>query len=248
MRTSRFLDSIAHQHGARALQGAIVFVMMQRPLDVLISKCLRLGPYHRGKPSPWSHCFLLAEPYHGPSTRILESTVRDEEGRILWETSLAKTLEVVVKGTIGRGVGGIYEGTIGDYDDARVTACGIKWLPAAAHRDRARIVEQARELQREAPRYDLVGLLRSLVRLLTGVLLRPAAKRLFCSAFAQAAYSAAFSDNGAFQPGIPDHHTTPDDIWYSPKGSAVACSDIQTLSRVRSAQGAPASSPFDTAA
>ncbi len=229
MHTSSFLERLADEHGAQTLHGAIVFVMLERPLDVLISKCLALDPHHRGEPSPWSHCFLLAEPYHGPSTRILDCTVRDAEGHVEWESSLRRTVEVVIAGTIGSGVGGIYEATVSDYDDARVSAFGVKWLPHLTKLDRARIVERARELQRRAPRYDLVGLFRSLVRLVTGVLMKPSAERLYCSAFTQAAYRAALADDGAFQQGLPDQHTTPDDIWYSAQGHAVARAAVQTL-------------------
>jgi hypothetical protein len=250
MRTSSFLQSLADEHGAQTLHGAIVFVMLQRPLDVLISRCLALGPHHKGEPSPWSHCFLLAEPYRGPSTRILDCTVRDAQGRVEWEASLQRTLEVLVAGTIGRGVGGVYEATVGDYDDARVSALGVQWLPHATRFDRARIVACARAVARTAPRYDLVGLLRSLFRLLTGVLLEPAPERLYCSAFVQAAYRAAFADDGAFQQGLPDQHTTPDDIWYSAKGHAVARAAAQMPPRARTtrAPGAAVNSPFDTAA
>ena len=78
-RLSEFLQQAADQSGDPGLfEGAIVFVALNRPLDRLIQHTLAAGDYHRGTPSPWSHVFLLAERYHGPTTSIVECSVRSK--------------------------------------------------------------------------------------------------------------------------------------------------------------------------
>jgi hypothetical protein len=225
MMLSKFLDAVSRAHGVEALEGAMVFVMLKRPLDELISTALAVGPYHRGKPSPWSHCFLLAEPYRGPQTRILDCTIRDQAGRVLWHATLPETLRVVFESSVGQGAGAIYEASLGDYDDARVLAQGVKWFPGLDADDRRKLVAAARTLKADNVKYDLPGLLREAVRLLTNVEIPSAHNRLFSSAFLQAVYRAALGNVGDFAPKLADADTTPDDIWYSHKGLAIAAQD-----------------------
>jgi hypothetical protein len=222
MGIANFLDQVAHKHGSRALHGAIVFVMTDRPLSRWMSRMLARRRVDKSAPSPWSHCFLLAEPYRGASTRILDCSVRDAMGRIEWEISAGRALKMLLAGSIGSGIGGVYDAELGDYDNPRIMSYGIRWLPQATAFDRVQIVERALALQRDAIRFDLLGLFRTLFWLLTGIRLKPSPKRLFCSAFAQHAYRAALGNAGAFQPTVRDEDTTPDDIWFSPKGHALA--------------------------
>jgi hypothetical protein len=226
---SEFLNDVAQQQGADALHGAMVFAMLKRPLDELIAQALALGPYHRGKPSPWSHCFLLAEPYRGAQTAILDCTIRDAQGKVAWDTSLKETLEILGAAASPKGAGGIYSATVGDYDDAvRVTAFGVRWLPGLAVDQRTAIVTTGQGFQKQGYAYDLPGLVRELVRLLVGVTLPPTDKRLFCSAFLQACYRLALGNVGDFNPGLVDADTTQDDIWYSPKGLGIANTNPQS--------------------
>jgi hypothetical protein len=62
MSVSNMLKDISDRIGADALRGANVLVAIERPLDDAIRYSLALGPYHPGRPSPWSHCFLWAIP------------------------------------------------------------------------------------------------------------------------------------------------------------------------------------------
>jgi hypothetical protein len=67
--------------------------------------------------------------------------------------------------------------------------------------------------------YDLPGLLRELVRLMTGIIIPPGPKQMFCSAFNQAAYRRALGPLGDFNHRVADADMTPDDIWYSALGA-----------------------------
>jgi hypothetical protein len=222
MAIASFLDQVASNHDCRALHGAIVFVMTERPLSRLICKALASGPHPRREPSPWSHCFLLAEPYHGASTRILDCSIRDVEGCIEWDVSLGRAFRMLLAGLLGSGVGGVYDAHLGDYDHHRIVGYGVRWLPDATAVDRRGIIEHARALQRESIRFDLLGFFRILLWLLTGIRLKPSANRLFCSAFVQNAYRAALGNAGVFQPKVRDEDTTPADIWLSCKGDSIA--------------------------
>jgi hypothetical protein len=221
MTLSQFLSQVAAKHGAASLEGGMVFAMLQRPLDELISHALSNGPYHPGRPSPWSHCFMLAEPFKGPTTKILDCTIRDPAQKVLWNATLAQTLGIVFNSVNGAGAGAIYDGTVGDYDDPHVTARGLKWLPGLSPLERGALVAEAHRLQQQKYAYDLPGLARELVRLLSGIALPPADLRLFCSAFLQKAYRAALGPLADFNGDLRDEDTTPDDIWYSPKGLAL---------------------------
>jgi len=216
---SEFLNDVKEQYGADALHGAMVFLMLDRPLDKLIASALAMGPYHKGKPSPWSHCFLITEPYKGPQTAILDCTIRDEQGNVAWETTLKETLEILSGALSSKGAGDIYAAKTGDYDEPqKVTALGVRWLPGLSLEERSKLVAVGQGLQKEGYAYDLPGLIRELVRLLTGIVIPPAANRLFCSSFLQAVYRLALGDPGDFNTGLADADTTPDDIWYAPKG------------------------------
>lgn len=211
---SEFLQSIAEQAGPETLKGVIVLVALDRPIDHLIRQAQGLGPYHRGRPSPWSHTFLIADEYAGPGTPILDCTIRDPQGRVAWD----EKLDEVLKTGIARS-GGIYTGRIDDYDDPRVTACGIKCICDLRADERDAIVAAGEALQAEGYHYDIPGLLRELVRLLMGIEIPPGEKLLFCSGFCQAAYRVALGDRGDFAPDVATADTTPDDIWFSPLGN-----------------------------
>src|SRR5258706_1572236 len=218
-----FLNDVAKQQGADSLQGAVVFLMLERPLDEIIANALAIGPYHPGKPSPWSHCFLVTEPYRGLDTAILDCTIRDEQGNVAWDTPLKESLEILATGFGKKGAGAIYTAKAGDYDNAtKVSAYGVRWLPGLSLDEKKKLVTVGHGLQAEGYKYDLPGLLRQLVRLLTGIVIPPGQKRLFCSSFLQAVYRLALGARGDFNTGLLDADTSPDDIWYSPEGLSVA--------------------------
>ena len=102
MKLTEFLEKSSAKHGAAFLEGAIVFTELDRPLDQIIRQGLALGPYHPGKPAPWSHCFLLAETYHGGATKILDCSIRDDKNQIIWDSTLEKDVEMLAKGLQGR--------------------------------------------------------------------------------------------------------------------------------------------------
>jgi len=208
---SAFLGGLAQGQGGDALNAGIVLVRMQRPVDNLIANAMGLGPYHFGRPSPWSHTFLIAEPFQGPGTKILDCTIRTSDGELDWNDDLLQILETGIDEN-----GGIYDGTVADYDDPRVTAIGLKHLPALTSSQRTAIVDAGRTLQAGGYHYDIPGLVRELVRLLTGIPVPAGDKLLFCSAFVQTAYRAAAA--GDFATGTASVDVTPDDLWYSTLG------------------------------
>lgn len=214
MNLSSFLQSLATQSGADKLKGAIVLVALDRPIDHLIQQAQGLGPYHRGEKSPWSHTFLVADVFSGPATPILDCTIRDAQGKIEWDEKLEEVLRTGIATS-----GGIYTGRVDDYDDPRTTALGVKCLFDLTPAERDAIVAEAKHLQSEGYHYDIPGLVRELIRLLTGIAVPPGEKLLFCSAFCQAAYRSALGDKGDFTPKVATADTTPDDIWFSPLGN-----------------------------
>jgi hypothetical protein len=217
MTLSAFLDGVAQRTGGASLKGGIVLVALDRPIDRLIQLALGLGPYHPGRESPWSHCFLLADDYRGLATGILDCTIRDPRtGGILWDEPLEDLLKVDLTSS-----GGISSGKVSDYDDPRVTTYGLKLLENLSGQDCAAIVSAGRTLQSEGFHYDIPGLVRELVRLLTGIAVPPGEKLLFCSAFCQAAYRAALEARGDFAPGVKTEDVTPDDLWWSSVGMRV---------------------------
>lgn len=211
MTLSTFLQDIADGQGADFLEGAIVLARLQRPVDDLIASAMGLGPYHFGKPSPWSHTFLIAEPYHGPDTKILDCTIRDDAGGIDWTGNL---LEVLAHGIDKNG--GIYDGVVRDYDDPRITKYGVKLVTTLTPDQRLGVLNAGRALQAGGYHYDIPGLVRELVRLLTGIPVPSDDKLLFCSAFVQTAYR--ISSAGDFAIGTASIDVTPDDLWYSTVG------------------------------
>lgn len=211
MALTDLLELLASGQGADALEGAIVMARLQRPVDDLIASAMGLGPYHPGKPSPWSHTFLIAETFHGAETKILDCTIRTADGKLDWNDDL---LTILQKGIDQNG--GIYDGVVGDYDDPRITKVGVKWVATLSSDQRASIVAAGRHLQQKGYHYDIPGLLRELIRLLTGIPIPAGEKLLFCSAFVQTAYRAA--GTGDFAPSVASADVTPDDLWYSPVG------------------------------
>ncbi|HEY4158176.1 MAG TPA: metallophosphoesterase [Polyangiaceae bacterium] len=232
MSLSDFLSHVVEAYSPEELEGAMVFAMLARPLDELIAQALRLGPYHPGKPSPWSHCFLIAEPYHGPSTKILDCTIRDAQGKVAWDTPLKEAIEIIFESTVGKGAGKIYDAVVGDYDDDRVTARGLKWLPGLSAPERVAVVSAARDLQKAGVAYDLPGLVRELIRLTLGIKLPAPQNRLFCSSYLQSIYRSGLQALGDFAPGTRTADVTPDDIWYSHKGLCLA--DVPEISSLHS--------------
>jgi hypothetical protein len=218
MTLSQQLDALAARVGAGTLEGALIFVCMERTLDRLIRYALALGPYHPGQAGPWSHVFLLAEPYHGPGTGIIECSVRTKGNKIIWdEDHKIDPIKILWHKDVKSG---ICTGTIADYDDPRVTNAGIKWLPALTTPQRDTIITNAQDPRWEPYHYDFPGLLRELIRLVSGGTIDPPPghRLLFCSAFVQRVYSLALGQAGDFAVRIRDDDTTPDDLWYSPLG------------------------------
>jgi hypothetical protein len=219
MTLSSFLAKVASGHDSDYLRGAIVFVSLDRAIDHLIRRGLSLGPFHPGEPSPWSHCFLIAEPYHGPATRILDCTIRNPDGSLVWDEdqNALDKVKIVCKGLAGK-AGGIYDGKISDYDDSRIVTHGVKVLEGLDEQQRQSLVHSAEALQQQGVRYDFPGLLRGFVRLLTGIILPRSPRLLFCSAFVQKVYRDTFGDRGSFASTLSNQDITPDEIWYSAIG------------------------------
>jgi len=215
MKLSEFLAQLAVQEGSAEFRGAVVLTALDRPVDHLIQLALGLGPYHPGQRSPWSHCFLIAEDFHGPETAILDCTIRDPKtGGLLWD----EPFEELLKQGFTH-LGSIYTGKVADYDDPRVTAHGLRLVRNLTTQDGAAVVAEGKKLQSAGYHYDIPGLVRELVRLLTGIEIPVGHHLLFCSAFCQAAYRAALGARGDFAPSIATGDVTPDDIWYSALGA-----------------------------
>ena len=220
MTISNFLQEVADSHGGEILKGANVLLSLDRPVDNLIRKALALGPYHPGKESAISHCFVLAEDYRGPDTAILDCTIRDDAGRIEWG---GDPVEVIRRG-LGNN-GGIYLARSGDYDDPRITPVGVKYIPDLTAQQRQAVVDAGNALRATTPpyHYDLPGLLRELVALVSGVHLPAGPRLMFCSAFNEACYRNALGEDFSFvPPAVASADATPDDLWYSSLGVASA--------------------------
>jgi phospholipase C len=227
MNVTRFLESLAQEVGEERLEGAIVLLALKRPIDDLIRLALAAGPYHPGHRSPWSHTILVAGKFSGASTPILDCTIRADDGSILWDEPL---LDFIKRDPTEQG--GIYDGKLGNYDHARVTNAGVKLLDDLTPAEQTAILGKGLELQAAGYHYDIPGLVRELVRLLTGITIPAGEKLLFCSAFCQAAY-AALGQKGDFAPQIATVDTTPDDIWYSARGRS-----IPSRKKAKAAKGA----------
>ena len=217
MKVSEFVASVAKEFGDEALKGAIILVAIDRPLDHLIQTSLALGPYHPGKPSPWSHTFLLAGAFKGAETPILDCTIRDENGNIAFNV----TLEEMIKTVLNK-AGGIYWSKLEDYDIPQVHPVGVKLIEDATAEERDKIIAAGLDLKKENIHYEFLGLVRGLIALLFHIKLKPIGEDLFCSAFCQVCYRAAFgagpNSKGDFLPGVHSKDVTPDDIWFSRKG------------------------------
>lgn len=212
-----FLQDFSDAWGPQSLEGAILLLRLKRPIDDLISLVLGLGPYHFGTPSPWSHNVLLAGPFDGNQTRdipILDCTIRDKDGNVDWDTPISE----ILKGDLTK-QGGIYSGTIGDYDDPRVFRYGVKFIPGLSPKDRAKLVARGKVLQSRPYYYDIPGLLRELSRLLFGIPIPPSKDLLFCSAFCQKVYKDVLGRRGWFSRPVKPEDTSDDEIWYPPLGA-----------------------------
>jgi predicted phosphodiesterase len=239
---SEFLDRMAARSGADALRGAMVFVALQRPLDDLIRTGLGLGPFHPGQPSLWSHCFLIADQYAGTQTPILDCTIRDSHGAIIWDASLEESLEILFKG-VADTAGGIYDGVVADYDHPRVTIRGLKLLPGLTNDQRTSLVAAGHALQAQGYHYDLPGLFRELVRLLTHIALPAGDRLLFCSAFLQTVYRNALGRDGNFAPGTLSVDVTPDEIWYASLGAKFIDTALPTVPTLTPVGAVPTATP-----
>jgi hypothetical protein len=219
MKLSSFLAKVASGREKDYLRGAIVFVSLNRTIDHLIRRGLSLGPFHPGKPSPWSHCFIIAETYHGPETSILDCTIRNKDGSLIWDQDLKvlDTVKIVCKGLVGN-AGGIYDGKVSDYDDSRILTRGLKVLEDLNVEQRVNLIRTARALQQQGFRYDVPGLIRGFVKLLTGIKMPRSTRLLFCSAFVHKVYRDSIGEPEIFAPAIPSQDVTPDEIWYSATG------------------------------
>jgi hypothetical protein len=218
---SEFLDQAVTQVSDPGIfEGGIVMVSLDRLLDRLIEYALAVDEYHPGTPSPWSHTFLLAEPYHGPTTEIVECTVRTKDNKIIWDQDHVNPLKILFHEDVNSG---ICHGTVGDYDDHRVRRWGIKWIPGLTPTQRHSLAQEATDPKWKPYHYDFPGLLRELIRLATQSMIKPAPGQdlLFCSAFVQRVYSNVLGNAGDFKPGIRDEDASPDDLWYPDLGTRI---------------------------
>ena len=219
-----FLSNLATQlpDGPRSLHGAIVLVAMDRGLDRFIQAAMGLDCYHPGHPSPWSHCFLIAEPLNmqdPASTAILDCTIRDDDPEhnypIKWEDSVS-IIEVIriITNHEGRVYDTAHDGVrLGDYDDSRVQPVGVKLIQGLTDDQRAAIVDGGVSVRNEGVHYDFAGLFRVLFEMLFHITPKPD-ESYFCSAFCQEAYRRGIGKLGDFKPGTNSHDVSPDDIWY----------------------------------
>jgi hypothetical protein len=212
-------DAKGQTNGDATRRGSLIFLSLARGLDRAIQEALSLSDYHRGEPSPWSHVFLLAEDFKGPDTAIVECTIRTKDGGLIWDEDHKVTIFDIL---FNRDQSGVLVEKLGSYNDPHVRNVGVRWLPELSDADRDRIAAIALDHDRWASiHYDLPGLFRELLRLLSGneVKLPPDDNLLFCSAFVQRVYDLALGDRGHFNPSVADYDTTPDDLWYLPRGS-----------------------------
>jgi hypothetical protein len=211
---TRLLEAFAREIGEEQLVGAIVLCALERPVDDGIREALSLDAYHPGEPGQWSHTFLIAGPYAGENTPILDCTIRDSKtGGIDWNPDLLDVLRTGISQS-----GGIYAGLARDYDDPRVHPVAIKYVPSLTKEQRASIVAAAMAIKEEGYHYDVPGLVRELLRLLTEISIPAGRRLLFCSGFCQKVYRSALGKRGDFTDKAVDEDTTPDDLWYSPLG------------------------------
>jgi hypothetical protein len=215
MNITQAVESISHRTGRDALLGANILLAIDRPVDNMIRHAMALGHYHFGRSSPWSHCVILAGAFNGPDTPILDCTIRDpkDPSKLMFTETAAELLAMLVKPA-----GQIYVGRLGDYNDSRVHPVGVKYIPSLTAEQRQAIVDTGYQLSKAGYSYDIPGLIRELVRLLTGIAIAPGEKKMFCSAFNQACYRKALGAAGDFNAKVSDGDTTPDDIWYSQLG------------------------------
>jgi len=220
-----FLNAAAAKLGANMLPGAVVEISLERPMDELIQQFEALGPYHRGTPGKWAHCFIVAN-YAAAGSTVLEATIRDPKtGAIIWNASVKETIEIMTQPT---GSGGIYESNVTDYDDPRVHPLGLKIVQGLSDAQRASIVTVGRSFLGQGYHYDIPGLFRELIRLTTGITVPSGPKLLFCSAYVQAVYRIALGEPaGNFMPStVQSTDVTPDDIWYSALGQQIRPKDV----------------------
>jgi hypothetical protein len=132
----------------------------------MIQHELSFGPFQRSRPSPWSHCVILAGNFAGPDKLILDYTIRDpkDPSKMAFTETAAELIAMLVK-LAGR----IYLERLGDYDDSRVHSVGVKHIQSLTQEQRQAIVAAGSSLSNAEYSYDISGLIRELVRLLTGI-------------------------------------------------------------------------------
>jgi hypothetical protein len=213
-----FLTDFAAKRGPQSLEGAILLLRLDRPIDDLVASAMGLGDYHKGTPSRWSHNVLVTAPFGTKDPKkipILDCTIRDKNGKVDWKTDFSQVLTKPLDKQ-----GGIYKGWIGEYADDRVYDYGVKYISGLTASQRRDIVAAGKALYAQKYFYDIPGLFRKLVYYLTKIQLPPTNGLLYCSAFCQQAYSDALGVH--FQPNIRNEDTTDDDIWYSSVGDSYA--------------------------
>jgi hypothetical protein len=222
---TEFLNAAAVQYGANHLIGAVVEMSLERPMDELIQQFEALGPYHRGTPGEWAHCFIIDQ-YTPAGSTVLEATIRDDEtGAIIWNATLEEMIDFISQ---PGGSGGIYKSAATDYDDPRVHPLGLKIVQGLSDAQRSSIVTAGEGFLNDGYHYDVPGLFRELIRLLTGITLPAGDKLLFCSSYVQAIYRAALGEPaGNFVPStVRSVDVTPDDLWYSELGTQIRPADV----------------------
>lgn len=94
------------------------------------------------------HFFLLAERYHGPTTSIVECSVRSKDNKVISDEDHADPIKILWHKDVKSGV---CQGQIKDYDEYRVTRWGLKWLPDLLPSQRRDLVTDALSPVRPVP-------------------------------------------------------------------------------------------------
>jgi hypothetical protein len=216
MNLSEFLDSVAAAHTPERLEGAIVFVALNRGIDRQIRDGLSQSPRHPGTPAPFSHCFLLTTPWRGPITPTLDLALRTPDHTLLWDRPDEDALTAWRNGHVWSGA---FKGRVLEYDVPQVTAAGIRWLPTLSATRRTAISALANRNADEPHPFDLPPALTArLMASSPGPAVPTVAGGWSSSELIRSVYRQVLGARNDLAPGVPDGEATVDDLWFSPEG------------------------------